>query len=359
MTTQRTVAPFVFAGLWLLAAVGVATAASPSPGPSFPPPEADRAVYDFAGVLRTPTVEIAELMIDAIEGRSGAEIAVYTQVDPGEVTAAGTQQAATDLMNAWGVGRTDYNDGLIMFFDFDSSRKHGQMWLMPGSGFSFYLSAEELNDASSAMVLPYSRAGDFDSAVLAGLAYVDSQVTAEGTAALEAAVKGAVQTADEAAVTARQSLWVSFFGFIAAVVFGGLASFVTWRNRRTSLHPLLYATYADVLSAATESASDAMRASASPGADAPRLITPDAAARLKMSLGVVGGSEMRGAFDRFLELQAGFLGALADTPVDPGAIETHAAAIAKQRDELARVARLDLRGTWDRRDRAMDRREPI
>ena len=50
------------------------------PGPPFPDPEIDRAVYDFAGILSPETrSSSAEATIDAIEARTGAEVVVYTQ----------------------------------------------------------------------------------------------------------------------------------------------------------------------------------------------------------------------------------------------------------------------------------------
>ena len=49
-------------------------------GPPFPEPVTGVAVYDHAGILRPDTIASAEKSIDAIEARTGAEVAVYTQV---------------------------------------------------------------------------------------------------------------------------------------------------------------------------------------------------------------------------------------------------------------------------------------
>ena len=54
------------------------------PGPPFPEPETDRAVYDYAGIFSPETIVEAEATIDAIEARTGAEVVVYTQ-DSGDV----------------------------------------------------------------------------------------------------------------------------------------------------------------------------------------------------------------------------------------------------------------------------------
>ncbi len=56
------------------------------PGPPFPDPEIDRAVYDFAGIFSNDAIVRAEATIDAIEARTAAEVVVYTQlVDYGVV----------------------------------------------------------------------------------------------------------------------------------------------------------------------------------------------------------------------------------------------------------------------------------
>src|SRR5689334_2617210 len=84
----------MLAGLVAMAAAsataGVALAASarpagasatpvPPPGPPFPEPVDNQAVYDFAGVLSPTTEQQAELVIDAIESQTKAEVVVYTQ----------------------------------------------------------------------------------------------------------------------------------------------------------------------------------------------------------------------------------------------------------------------------------------
>ena len=86
VTTSRTHGFAVAGGLAVaIASIGPRDArprrrAPPRRGPPFPPPVEDQAVYDTAGAFRPGTVEQVEAMIDAIERRTGAEIAVYTQL---------------------------------------------------------------------------------------------------------------------------------------------------------------------------------------------------------------------------------------------------------------------------------------
>jgi uncharacterized membrane protein YgcG len=113
------------------------------PGPPFPPPEENRAVYDFAGVFSPGTIESVETTIDEIEERTGAEVVVYTQVKPGATTES-TEADAIALVDTWGVGRLGFDDGLAIFFNFEENRLNGQVQLYAGPGYrEAFLTNEE------------------------------------------------------------------------------------------------------------------------------------------------------------------------------------------------------------------------
>ena len=99
------------------------------PGPPYPDPEVDRAVYDFAGVLTPETIADAEATIDKIEARTGAEVVVYTEPADYGVSTEETEARARALIDQWGVGRAGFDDGLAIFFDIDPSKEHGQVQL--------------------------------------------------------------------------------------------------------------------------------------------------------------------------------------------------------------------------------------
>ena len=109
-----------------LVVAGLASAASPPPaGPPYPDPVDGQAVYDYAGVLGPEAEQTAERIIDAIEAQTKAEVVVYTQ-DTGrdEVThGRGRRRTPRRLMDQWGVGRRGIDDGLVILFDLDSSRR--------------------------------------------------------------------------------------------------------------------------------------------------------------------------------------------------------------------------------------------
>lgn len=158
-----------------------------APGPPFPTPETDRAVYDFAGILSPQAIVKAESTIDAIEARTGAEVVVYTQsVDYG-VTTEETETRARALIDQWGIGRKGFDDGLVIFFDIDPSGEHGQVQLYAAPGFeATYLSNSDRQAIFDDDMLPYLRDADFDGALAVALEKIDAAATPENAARLQA-----------------------------------------------------------------------------------------------------------------------------------------------------------------------------
>jgi uncharacterized membrane protein YgcG len=188
------------------------------PGPPFPDPETDRAVYDQAGLFSPETIVEAESTIDAIEARTGAEVVVYTQ-DSGEydLTTEETEAKARALIDQWGIGRAGFDDGMVIFFDMDPSLEHGQVQLYAAPGFeAAYLTNAERQAIYENDMLPYLRSADFDDALTVALSKVDAAATPEHAASLQ---------------TARQvNAVVGLVG--APIVLFGLSgwAFVNWRR---------------------------------------------------------------------------------------------------------------------------------
>ena len=100
---------------WILVAIGIVVFVVPlgsslvseviSPAqPHFPPPVENQAVYDKANVLSSSEEAALEDRIDALEARSGAEMAIYLQVKPGQ-TFDSNLALAESLLNEWGIDR--------------------------------------------------------------------------------------------------------------------------------------------------------------------------------------------------------------------------------------------------------------
>ena len=158
----------------------------PLPGPPYPDPVNNQAVYDYAGILSSTTIVSAESTIDAIEARTGAEVAVYTQVKPESDTIDKANADAAALIDQWGIGRRGFDDSLVIMFDLDLSLRHGQVALYAGAGYkAAFLSDEDRQTIFDDDMLPRLRVADMDGALLAALAKVDANATPEHAAALE------------------------------------------------------------------------------------------------------------------------------------------------------------------------------
>lgn len=154
-----------------LAAIGLVPAFALAAGPPFPDPVDDQAVYDTAGVLEASTIALAEDQIDRIEADTGAEIVVYTQLVDSGVGYVRAEQHAIALMDQWGVGRADVNDGLVILFDlYADDPCHGQVQLYAGAGYrEAWLSNDDRQRIFENDMLPYLRDCDIDGALVAAM----------------------------------------------------------------------------------------------------------------------------------------------------------------------------------------------
>jgi uncharacterized membrane protein YgcG len=161
-----------------------APADAPPPGPPFPEPEIDRAVYDFAGVFQPETIAAVEETIDRIEQRTKAEVVVYSQVVDAATTEE-TERHARALIDQWGVGRQGFDDGLAIFFDFEPGRSSGQVQLYAAPGFAAtFLTNSERQQIFENDMLPHLRADEWDAALLAGMERIDEAATPENASRL-------------------------------------------------------------------------------------------------------------------------------------------------------------------------------
>jgi len=172
---------------------GPATTANPTgapgattAGPPYPDPVDGQRVYDYAGIFSSAAIASAEQTIRAIEERTGAQVAVYTQVKPESDTLEKANDDALALMNQWGVGRKGFDDGLVILFDMQGNLLHGQVSLYAGSGYR----AAFLSDADRQAVFdndmkPLLADSDMDGGLLAGLRDIDANATSDHANALE------------------------------------------------------------------------------------------------------------------------------------------------------------------------------
>jgi uncharacterized membrane protein YgcG len=161
--------------LMLLTAVAAIAA-----GPPFPDPVENQSVYDTAGILTPETEAELESIIDAAEARSGAEMVVYTQVS-GFISEDENLENARALVDQWGIGRSGFDDSLVLMVGMEEGLVHGKVSLFGGSGFNgAYASEGDLQGIVDDVFVPLAIAGDFDAAALETMREVDSRITPGG-----------------------------------------------------------------------------------------------------------------------------------------------------------------------------------
>ncbi len=152
-----------------------------SSGPVFPDPVTGRAVYDPAGAIPPDLEAGLEAQIDAIEARSGAELAVYVRVDP-NATEDSNLAAARALMDQWGVGRRGFDDGLVIMVGLESNMIHGKVSLYGGSGFlRAYLSESDLKGVIDQWIVPAALQGQLGAGLVSAVDAIGTQITPEAT----------------------------------------------------------------------------------------------------------------------------------------------------------------------------------
>ena len=174
-----------------LAAMALSTALAA--GPPFPPPTNDVVVYDFAEILSPQTEAAATDTIVAIENRVGAEVVVYTQYKPGSSDES-TERDAIALIDQWGVGRQGFDDGLAIMWNTNRQQclpgvsGNGRVQLYAGPGYrAAFLSNNERQEIFDNDMVPHLVDCDEDAALMAALAKIDANATADHARVLETA----------------------------------------------------------------------------------------------------------------------------------------------------------------------------
>ncbi len=150
---------------------------------TLPPTREGVYVYDLAEIWGQPAEPEAQQIAEAIKTRTQAQLAIVSwPSDHFDVSTETARADAITIMNTWGVGRKDINDGLVVLFDMDEGEKeHGQIYLYAGYGFlERYMTEDEAANIVNDDMLPLAKEGDIDGALLAGLRHIDKIVQPNG-----------------------------------------------------------------------------------------------------------------------------------------------------------------------------------
>ncbi len=119
-------------------------------------------VTDMANVLQPETEAQLNQMIDRLEQRNGAEIAVVTV--PETKPSVSPKAFATELFNHWHIGKKDRNNGVLFLISTGDRRVE----IETGIGVEAFLPDSRVSDIIQQEVTPRFKQGDFDGGALAG-----------------------------------------------------------------------------------------------------------------------------------------------------------------------------------------------
>ena len=168
-----------------LALLACSASAALAAGPPFPDPVDEQAVYDTADMWSADTEATLEARIDAIEAITGAEIVFYTQHDP-DISEDDNLGNAGALIDQWGIGRSGFDDGVVLLVALDPDPGESRVSLFGGAGFlGAYANEDALKGIIDSAFVPPARAGDFDAAALGTMTALEERMDAEGRERLE------------------------------------------------------------------------------------------------------------------------------------------------------------------------------
>ena len=170
----------------VIALLTLATGVTLAGGPPFPEPIDGQAVYDTADILSPATEQELEAQIDGIEARTGAEIVVYTQHNP-DISEDENLATARALIDQWGIGRSGFDDGLVLMVGLDPDPGESRVSLYGGPGFTnTYADEDDLQAIIDEDFVPSARSGDLDGAALTALEAIDERMRPEAQERLQA-----------------------------------------------------------------------------------------------------------------------------------------------------------------------------
>jgi len=154
-------------------------------GPPFPNPVEGQAVYDTAELLSAEVEAQIDARIDAIEARTGAEIVVYTQ-DVSDISEDDNLASAKALIDQWGIGRSGFDDGVVLMVGLDPDPGESRVSLFGGAGFlGAYANEGALKEIIDEAFVPLARTGDLEGATESTIDALDERMTAGGRDRLE------------------------------------------------------------------------------------------------------------------------------------------------------------------------------
>ncbi|MFH0887471.1 MAG: TPM domain-containing protein, partial [bacterium] len=120
-------------------------------------------VNDFAGILDAGTKAKLTAIIDSLEKKNGAEIAVVTVKEVGENYTP--KDFATALFKKWGIGKKGVDSGVLFLVSIGDRRVE----IETGYGVEGVLTDGKSGEILDTYVVPYFKKNDYPGGILAGV----------------------------------------------------------------------------------------------------------------------------------------------------------------------------------------------
>ncbi|MDF7798697.1 TPM domain-containing protein [Pontiellaceae bacterium B1224] len=130
------------------------------------------AVYDYANVISSSEKQQLESMIDELEQKTGAEIAVVTlqSLDGGQI-----DDFTNRLFEKWGVGQKGKDNGLM----FLAAMQDRKMRIEVGYGLEGAIPDSKAGRIRRDVITPYFKAGNPGKGITAGIAVLSQEIAKE------------------------------------------------------------------------------------------------------------------------------------------------------------------------------------
>lgn len=119
-------------------------------------------VNDYANVISSADESKMTTIAREVKQKTGAEIAVVTVPD---MQGLSVEEYATQLYQAWGIGRASQDDGVLLLVSVEERKVR----IETGYGVEGILPDGKTGEILDAYVVPHLRTGDYSSGLLAGM----------------------------------------------------------------------------------------------------------------------------------------------------------------------------------------------
>ncbi|MGQ9631317.1 MAG: TPM domain-containing protein [bacterium] len=195
-------------------------------------------VNDFAGVVDEAMEQKMEAVIQEVDERTSAEIAVVT-VDT--IQPMSIEEYANKLFEKWGVGKRGKDNGVMLI----AAMKDRKVRIEVGYGLEGVITDGRAGEVLDRYVVPRFKEEDYQGGLYNGLMAISNLIASESSVELANVDSSALKTVESPSYESDTSdivervIWLSILGIVVAAIAGvsGRVGWLRWRRRRPRFCP--------------------------------------------------------------------------------------------------------------------------